>query len=64
MEDSSDIKSGYKITFTFKADNPFFRNRQLVKQLVYAEDNALEVKCTEIDWTDEGVSSCNILCLA
>lgn len=55
VEDSSDIKSGYKITFTFK-DNPFFQNHQLVKELLYSEDNALEVKCTDIDWTAEGVS--------
>lgn len=55
VEDSSDIKSGYKITFSFK-ENPFFQNRQLVKELLYSEDNALEVKCTEIDWTAEGVS--------
>lgn len=55
VEDSSDIKSGYKITFSFK-ENPFFQNRQLVKELLYSEDNALEVKCTDIDWTAEGVS--------
>ena len=56
MEDSLDIKSGYKITFSFR-DNPFFRNHQLVKELLYSEDNALEVQCTEIDWTPEGVRS-------
>ena len=55
VEDFPDIKSGYKITFTFK-DNPFFRNRQLVKELHYADDNALAIQGTGIDWTEEGVS--------
>ena len=63
VEDSPDIKSGYKITFSFKQDNPFFHNRQLVKQLIYAEDNGLEVKCTDIDWTEEGVSAASCAAL-
>ena len=55
VEDFPDIKSGYKITFTFK-ENPFFSNRQLVKELHYADDNALAIKGTDIEWTEEGVS--------
>ena len=55
VEDFPDIKSGYKITFSFR-ENPFFTNRCLVKELHYAEDNALAIKGTEIVWTEEGVS--------
>ena len=55
VEDFPDIKSGYKITFTFK-ENPFFRNQQLVKELHYSDDNALSVKGTDIEWTEAGVS--------
>lgn len=55
MEDFPDIKSGYKITFSFK-DNPFFNNQRLVKELHYADDNALAVKGTDIEWTEAGVS--------
>ena len=54
VEDFPDIKSGYKITFTFR-ENPFFKNQQLVKELHYADDNALAVKGTDIEWTEEGV---------
>lgn len=54
VEDFPDIKSGYKITFVFK-ENPFFTNRQLVKELHYAEDNALAVKGTDVEWTEEGL---------
>ncbi|DBA85834.1 hypothetical protein WJX77_008371 [Trebouxia sp. C0004] len=53
VEDFPDIKSGYKITFSFK-QNPFFKNSHLVKELHYADDNALAIKGTDIDWTEEG----------
>ena len=55
VEDFPDIKSGYRITFSFKS-NPFFKNPQLVKELHYADDNALAIKGTDIEWTEEGVS--------
>lgn len=54
VEDFPDIKSGYKITFTFR-DNPYFKNQKLVKELHYADDNALAVQGTDIEWTEEGV---------
>ena len=54
VEDFPDIKSGYKITFTFK-QNPFFKNQSLVKELHYADDNALAIKGTDIEWTETGV---------
>ena len=54
MEDFKDIKSGYKIVFTFR-DNPYFKNQKLVKELHYADDNALAVQGTDIEWTEEGV---------
>lgn len=56
VEDFPDIKSGYKITFTFK-QNPFFKNQALVKELHYADDNALAIKGTDIEWTETGVHS-------
>jgi hypothetical protein len=54
VEDFPDIKSGYRITFAFK-QNPFFKNSQLVKELHYADDNALAIKGTDTGWTEEGV---------
>ena len=54
VEDFEDIKSGYKITFTFR-ENPYFKNQKLVKELHYADDNALAVQGTDIEWTEEGV---------
>ncbi|KAL3138210.1 hypothetical protein ABBQ38_005431 [Trebouxia sp. C0009 RCD-2024] len=54
VEDFPDIKSGYKITFTFK-QNPFFKNQALVKELHYADDNALAIKGTDIEWTETGL---------
>jgi len=54
VEDFPDIKSGYRITFSFK-QNPFFKNSHLVKELHYADDNALAIKGTDIEWTEEGV---------
>lgn len=55
VEDFPDIKSGYKITFTFK-QNPFFKNQKLVKELHYTDDNALAIKGTDIEWTEAGVN--------
>jgi hypothetical protein len=31
VEDEEDIKSGFKITFSFSPDNPFFSEQKLVK---------------------------------
>jgi hypothetical protein len=31
VEDEEDIKSGFKITFVFAPDNPFFSEQKLVK---------------------------------
>lgn len=59
VEDFEDIKSGFKITFNFR-ENPYFKNQKLVKELHYADDNALAVQGTDIDWTEEGVCSLHL----
>lgn len=56
IEDFPDIKSGFKISFKFEEGNPFFTNTQLDKQLHFADDASLEVKCSTIDWKEEAVS--------
>eukprot|EP00877_Chromochloris_zofingiensis_P011004 jgi/Chrzof1/6157/Cz17g13160.t1 len=53
IEDFPDIKSGFKISFKFEEGNPFFTNTQLDKQLHFADDASLEVKCSTIDWKEE-----------
>ncbi|KAF6260317.1 hypothetical protein COO60DRAFT_909634 [Scenedesmus sp. NREL 46B-D3] len=51
VEDFDDIKSGFKVKFTFEdGRNPFFTNRELVKELRYADDAALTVTGTDIQW--------------
>eukprot|EP00882_Tetradesmus_deserticola_P029945 GHRQ01033582.1.p1 GENE.GHRQ01033582.1~~GHRQ01033582.1.p1 ORF type:complete len:250 (+),score=97.39 GHRQ01033582.1:274-1023(+) len=50
VEDFDDIKSGFKVKFTFADGNPFFTNRELVKELRYADDAALTVTGTDIRW--------------
>ncbi|WIA23910.1 hypothetical protein OEZ85_013557 [Tetradesmus obliquus] len=50
VEDFDDIKSGFRVKFTFADGNPFFTNRELVKELRYADDAALTVTGTDIQW--------------
>jgi len=54
VEEFDDIKSGYKITFRWRSDNPFFTNDVLVKEF-HISDEAAEAeeaasKATEIKW--------------
>jgi len=49
VEDSEDVKSGYKITFTF-APNPYFENTKLWKDIRY--DGAFKVTSSEIKWKE------------
>ncbi len=52
VEDFEDIKSGFKVAFTFAEDNPYFSNRQLVKTLKFSEDATLLATGTRIDWRE------------
>eukprot|EP00884_Botryococcus_braunii_P020869 jgi/Botrbrau1/7466/Bobra.0095s0004.1 len=54
VEDSIDIKSGYKISFQF-APNLFFEDECLVKDFQYSEDGRVIVDATVPHWKD-GIS--------
>eukprot|EP00879_Flechtneria_rotunda_P013449 GHRR01014042.1.p1 GENE.GHRR01014042.1~~GHRR01014042.1.p1 ORF type:complete len:227 (+),score=48.76 GHRR01014042.1:781-1461(+) len=47
--ESEDIKSGFSVKFTF-AENPFFSNRELVRDIRFSEEGALQVTTTQIQW--------------
>mmetsp|Transcript_15144 Transcript_15144/g.25936 ORF Transcript_15144/g.25936 Transcript_15144/m.25936 type:complete len:235 (+) Transcript_15144:38-742(+) len=49
VEDFDDLKSGYKITFTF-SENPYFSNKTLSKEFRYTQEGELEVTPTPIQW--------------
>ncbi|CAD7696921.1 unnamed protein product [Ostreobium quekettii] len=51
VDDSEDIKSGFKITFRFNA-NPYFEDGELQKSLTFAEDGTLQVDGTPPNWKD------------
>ncbi|KAK6913245.1 Nucleosome assembly protein (NAP) [Dillenia turbinata] len=51
VEDYSDPKSGYSITFTFK-ENPYFENTKLTKNISFADDGATNVAATVINWKE------------
>lgn len=51
VEEFEDIKSGYKVTFTFK-DNPFFTNDKLVKEFHLATSGEPQSKSTQINWKE------------
>ena len=55
VDDSDDIKSGFKITFRFK-ENPFFSNSELQKSVNFAEDGTLHIDGTRPDWKEGMVS--------
>lgn len=62
VDDSDDIKSGFKITFRFK-ENPYFNDSELQKSVNFAEDGTLHVDGTPPDWkegmgpSDEGATT-------
>ena len=50
MEDFSDIRSGYRICFTFD-ENPYFSDKELSKSFAYdAEDGQLMCSSPGIHW--------------
>mmetsp|Transcript_26481 Transcript_26481/g.43349 ORF Transcript_26481/g.43349 Transcript_26481/m.43349 type:complete len:254 (-) Transcript_26481:126-887(-) len=49
VEDFDDLKTGYKITFSFD-ENPYFTNRSLFKEFRYTADGDLTVKPSKIEW--------------
>lgn len=51
VEEFEDIKSGYKLTFSFKT-NPFFTNEVLCKEFHLAQTGDPESKSTAIAWKD------------
>jgi len=51
VEDSDDVKSGFKISFTFDS-NPYFKNKILSKTFQYNDDGELSVVPTKIEWKE------------
>jgi len=51
VEDFDDVKSGFKITFTFDA-NPYFKNKTLHKEFRYNADGQLSVHPSKIEWKE------------
>jgi len=49
VKENDDIKSGYKVVFTFK-ENPYFSNKQIEKEIKLNEDGELVGTATTIDW--------------
>lgn len=49
VEETEDIRSGYKIIFEFKT-NPFFENKQLVKEFTMSESGEMGTSETKINW--------------
>jgi len=53
VEEHEDIKSGYRIRFTFDT-NPFFENDVIVKEYSVTESSETQCKSTPIRWKNEG----------
>lgn len=51
VEEFADIKSGYKLTFTFK-ENDFFTNKELVKEFNLTTAGEPDSKSTPIEWKE------------
>lgn len=51
VEDFEDVKSGFKISFTFDT-NPYFKNKTLSKTFQYNEDGELNVVPTKVEWKE------------
>ncbi|KAG1661345.1 hypothetical protein FOA52_005907 [Chlamydomonas sp. UWO 241] len=52
VEDYEDIKSGYKIMFSFREDNPYFSEGKLTKSFTYQQGGSLFIKCTRPTWSE------------
>jgi len=55
LEDALDIKSGFRIVFTF-LENRFFPNLQLEKSIRYLEDGTYEITTVGPQWNPGQVS--------
>ena len=49
VKENDDIKSGYKVVFTFK-ENPYFNNKLIEKEIKLNEEGELVGTATKIDW--------------
>ena len=49
VKENDDIKSGYKVIFTFK-ENPYFTNRTIEKEIKVNEEGELVGNVTKIEW--------------
>jgi len=47
--EAEDVKSGFKISLTFKK-NPFFTNKTLTKEYAYDEEGQLKITASQIHW--------------
>lgn len=50
VQDNQDVKSGYRIRFTWAEDNPYFTDQELCKEFTFADDGTLSVQGTQIHW--------------
>jgi len=51
VEDFDDVKSGFKISFTFDT-NPYFKNKTISKSFQYNDEAVLTVVPTKIEWKE------------
>ncbi|KAG8388680.1 hypothetical protein BUALT_Bualt02G0150500 [Buddleja alternifolia] len=57
VEDSTDVKSGYSIAFSFNP-NPYFEDAKLTKSFKFLEEGTTEITATSIKWK-EGMGLAN-----
>ena len=57
MSDFDDVKSGYRISFSFSDENPYFLDTKLVKEFKFVEEGGLDVSAQIPEWRDEGMES-------
>jgi len=59
LDDNQDINGSHKFTFTFSADNPYFKKRTLIKdvRVSTADGASVEIRCTPIVWLQEVVKT-------
>eukprot|EP00195_Chlamydomonas_chlamydogama_P009707 CAMPEP_0202899718 /NCGR_PEP_ID=MMETSP1392-20130828/7874_1 /ASSEMBLY_ACC=CAM_ASM_000868 /TAXON_ID=225041 /ORGANISM="Chlamydomonas chlamydogama, Strain SAG 11-48b" /LENGTH=256 /DNA_ID=CAMNT_0049585973 /DNA_START=79 /DNA_END=846 /DNA_ORIENTATION=- len=53
VEDDEDIKSGFSIILRFADNNPYFKEKQLVKKFKYEEDGVLHISGEVPSWNEE-----------
>ncbi|CAL5362206.1 unnamed protein product [Camellia sinensis] len=51
VEDFKDVKSGYSITFNFKA-NPYFEDTKLTKTFTFLDEGTTKITATSIMWKE------------